>query len=333
MQSRNKSLAYLSALTLLLSYVEMILPRVVPFFRLGLANSVILLALDLDFGSFLILTVLKAAAASLMGGTLFSPFFLISLVQSVLSAIVMRLLYKLISKKAVSIYGISIAGSAVSAVIQIGLAALYIGSGTFSLLGPMLIFNTASGIITALFSEKSGIKESIQMIESGAVTENMPTSPEVAVQRPAAQRLLAGLLIILSAAVFFIKDVRVLGGAFLAALIIQRLVFKRKIFILPHLSLWMFIFVSTALVPNGKVLFKIWNISITQGAVQLALQKALTLSTVSAFSQCAVCLKPAPDTLLGQTLAYYRQMSDRFRKSEGSVFKRISYALNAGKIN
>ena len=94
MQSRNKSLAYLSAITLLLSYVEMILPRVVPFFRLGLANSVILLALDLDFGSFLILAVLKAAAASLMGGTLFSPFFLISLVQSVLSAIVMRLLYR-----------------------------------------------------------------------------------------------------------------------------------------------------------------------------------------------------------------------------------------------
>lgn len=139
-QSRNKSLAYLNAITLLLSYVEMILPRFVPFFRLGLANSVILLALDLDFGPFLILAVLKAAAASLMGGTLFSPFFLISLFQSVVSALVMRLLYKLISKKAVSIYGISIAGSAISAVIQIGLASLYIGNRTFSLLGPMLIF-------------------------------------------------------------------------------------------------------------------------------------------------------------------------------------------------
>ena len=111
MRSRNKNLlAYLCALTLLFSYVEMILPRVFPFFRLGLANAVILLALDLRFDSFLILAVLKALAASLMGGTLFSPFFLISLVQSVTSALVMKILYKLISKKIISIYGISVVG-------------------------------------------------------------------------------------------------------------------------------------------------------------------------------------------------------------------------------
>ncbi len=335
MQSRNKSLAYLSAITLLLSYVEMILPRVVPFFRLGLANSVILLALDLDFGSFLILAVLKAAAASLMGGTLFSPFFLISLVQSVLSAIVMRLLYKLISKKAVSIYGISIAGSAVSAVFQIGLAALYIGNGTFSLLGPMLIFNTASGIITALFSEKSGIKESIKDIAENRLAEGavVPEVSKNTAGRPAATLLFAVVLLVFSASLFFIKDLRILGGAFLAALLAQCIVFKRKIFILPHLSLWLFIFISAAFVPNGKVLFKLWNISITQGAILLAARKALTLSTVSALSQCAVSLKPTPDTLLGQTLAYYKQMSDLYRKSEGSIFKRISCALNTEKIS
>ena len=108
MQSRNKaSLAYLCALTLLFSYAEMILPRVVPFFRLGLANTVILLALDINFGSFVILSILKATAASLIGGTLFSPFFLISLVQSLVSALVMRFLHKFISKKAISLYGIS----------------------------------------------------------------------------------------------------------------------------------------------------------------------------------------------------------------------------------
>ena len=154
MQSRNKSLAYLCALTLLFSYAEMILPRIVPFFRLGFANTVILIALDIDFGSFILLSILKAAAASLMGGTLFSPFFLISLAQSLLSALVMRLLYKLISKKLLSLYGISIAGSAVSALVQIGLASLYIGKGTFSLLGPMLIFNTISGLITAFLCDK-----------------------------------------------------------------------------------------------------------------------------------------------------------------------------------
>ena len=334
MRFQNKQLAYLNALTLLLSYVEMILPRVVPFFRLGLANSVILLAFDINFGSFMILAVLKATAASLMGGTLISPFFLISLVQSVVSALVMRLLYKLISKKVISLYGISIAGSAISAVIQIGLAALYIGSGTFTLLGPMLIFNTVSGIITALFAEKSGIKDSIKIIEENEEDlRNSAATQSESASRPATQLLPALLLIILSASAFFIKDLRVLCGALFAALIIQRAIFKRKIYILPHISLWLFIFISTGLIPNGKVIFKIWNISITQGALLLAAQKALTLSTVSAFSQCAVCLKPAPETLLGKTLEYYRQMSDRYRNSEGSVFKRIGYALNTGKIS
>ena len=161
----------------------------------------------------------------------------------------------------------------------------------------------------------------------------MPEVSKNTAGRPAATLLFAVVLLVLSASLFFIKDLRVLGGAFLAALLAQRIVFKRKIFILPHLSLWLFIFISAAFVPNGKVLFKVWNISITQGALLLATRKALTLSTVSALSQCAVSLKPSPDTLLGQTLSYYRQMSDRYRKSEGSVFKRISCALNTGKIS
>ena len=336
MQSRNSSLAYLSALTLLLSYAEMVLPRFVPFFRLGLANSIILLALNIDLKSFIILTVLKATAASLMGGTLISPFFIISLIQSLGSALVMRVLYKFISKKIISLYGISIAGSAVSAVIQILLAALYIGRGTLALLGPMLIFNTISGIITALFSEKSGISDSVKIIEESKDESFPNTSTNIqssTKSKSVQQMLLAILLIILSALVFFIKDLRILTAALFIAFLVQRIIFKRKIFLLPHISLWIFLLVSTMFIPNGKVLFKIWNISITQGALLLAARKALTLSTVTAFSQCATCLKPNPHTLLGQTLEYYRKMSQCFKDAEGSIFKRIAYALNMGKFN
>ena len=75
-------------------------------------------------------------------------------------------------------------------------------------------------------------------------------------------------------------------------------------------------------------MFKFWNISVTQGALLIAAQKSLTLSTVSALSQCAVSLKPGKNTLLGQSLEYFRIMSDRFRKGEGSIVKKITYALN-----
>ena len=332
--SKN-ALAWCCALTLLFSYAEMILPRVVPFFRLGLANTVILLALDIKFSSFFILSILKATAASLMGGTLFSPFFLISIMQSILSALVMRLLHKIISKKVISLYGISIAGSAVSAFVQITLAALYIGSGTFSLLGPMLIFNTISGIITAFFSEKICVvlKESefLKNNEARAAIQNDEVS-KVSEPRPAAQIALALTLIAFSASVFFLKDLRVLGGALLVSLIAQRFLFKRNIFFWPHLSLWLFVFISAAFVPNGKVLCKLWNLSLTKGALLLALQKALTLSTVSALSQCAVCLKPGKNTLLGQSLQYYKLMSDSFLKTQGSIIKKIKAALNLSAV-
>ena len=330
MRSRNKNLlAYLCALTLLFSYVEMILPRVFPFFRLGLANAVILLALDLRFDSFLILAVLKAIAASLMGGTLFSPFFLISLVQSVTSALVMKILYKLISKKFISIYGISVAGSAVSAFVQILLAGLYLGQGTFALLGPMLLFNTASGIVTALFSEKSGIKETVVEMQNdcGKIIIPQNVSESEKERGGGAQFLLAFILITSSASVFFIKNLIALVILFILSLAAQRLS-KRRIFILPHISLWIFIFISAVFIPNGKVLFKLWNISVTEGALLMAVRKALTLSTVSALSQCAFSLRPGKESLIGLSLEYFRIMSDSFRKAEGSLFKKITCALN-----
>lgn len=319
------TLAYLCALTLLFSYAEMILPRIVPFFRLGFANTVILIALDVDFGSFILLSILKAAAASLMGGTLFSPFFLISFAQSLLSALVMRLLYKLISKKVLSLYGISIAGSAVSALVQIGLASLYIGKGTFSLLGPMLIFNTISGALTAFLCEKLKLKENLSFTKKPE-TEGAVQVPQGRA-RPVLQIILAILLLSLSASIFFIKNLIVLACAFVLSLIAQKLC-KRKIFLIPHLSLWLFIFISMIFVPNGEVLLKFWIISITKGSLSLALQKALILSTVSALSQCAVCLKPGRNTLLGLSFEYYRLMINRFTEKDGSIINKIIYALN-----
>lgn len=325
MQSRNKSLAYLCALTLLFSYAEMILPRIVPFFRLGFANTVILIALDIDFGSFIVLSVLKAAAASLMGGTLFSPFFLISLAQSLLSALVMRLLYKLISKKLLSLYGISIAGSAASALVQIGLASLYIGKGTFSLLGPMLIFNTISGALTAFLCEKLKLKENLDFTKLPETTSSAHSHQKY--EAPALQIFLAILLLGISASIFFIKNLIVLACVFTLSLIAQKLC-KRKIFLIPHISLWLFIFISMIFVPNGEVLFKFWIISITKGSLTLALQKALILSTVSALSQCAVCLKPGRNTLLGLSFEYYRLMINRFAEKDGSIINKIIFALN-----
>lgn len=342
MQFQNKKkIAYLSALTLLFSYAELLLPRIIPFFRLGLGNTVILLAFEMPFPAFFLLSVIKAVASSLMGGTLFTPFFLISLSQSVSSALLMHLLFtlnKVCKKKLMSIYGISLAGSALSALVQISLCSLYLGQGTFSLLGPMMLFNTASGLITAFISEMMKDKQGAvsqaadSPVQKATSDVSAPEEESIASQKETkkknalSQILLAVVIIGASAGIFFIDSIPLLCAAFVLSIIFQ-LLSGRKLFILPHISIWLFVLISSIFTPNGKVLFSFHWFSITEGALMSGIEKALQLSAVSALSQCAASLRPPEKSLLGLSLSYYRKLSDNFRATKGNIFTRLKTTL------
>ena len=324
MQFQNKNkIAYLGALTLLFSYAEMLLPRFTPFFRIGLGNIAILLAFDLNPLSFMLLTLIKAFASSLMAGTLFSPFFLISLGQSFFSGMIMYLLARLNRKcknNLLSLYGISILGSAVSALIQIFLSTLYLGKGTYSLLGPMLLFSLFSGIITAFFSLILHIPEQApNLIRKESVEKKQPVL------------LLALLILSASAAIFMIKNLIILSLALILALILQ-LISGRKIYIFPHISLWIFVVISTLFIPNGEVLIKIGTFSITKGSLIIGITKALKLSIVSALSQCAASLKPRGDSPLALVLAYFTALSNLFRSSQGNFIQKLKTTLQAQNL-
>lgn len=324
MQFQNKNkIAYLGALTLLFSYAEMLLPRFTPFFRIGLGNIAILLAFDLNPLSFMLLTLIKAFASSLMAGTLFSPFFLISLGQSFFSGMMMYLLARLNRKcknNLLSLYGISIFGSAVSALIQIFLSTLYLGKGTYSLLGPMLLFSLFSGIITAFFSLILHIPEQApNLIRKESVEKKQPVL------------LLALLILSASAAIFMIKNLIILSLALILALILQ-LISGRKIYIFPHISLWIFVVISTLFIPNGEVLIKIGTFSITKGSLIIGITKALKLSIVSALSQCAASLKPRGDRPLALVLAYFTALSNLFRSSQGNFIQKFKTTLQAQNL-
>ena len=324
MQFQNKNkIAYLGALTLLFSYAEMLLPRFTPFFRIGLGNIAILLAFDLNPLSFMLLTLIKAFASSLMAGTLFSPFFLISLGQSFFSGMMMYLLARLNRKcknNLFSLYGISILGSAVSTLIQIFLSTLYLGKGTYSLLGPMLLFSLFSGIITAFFSLILHIPEQApNLIRKENVEKKQPVL------------LLALLILSASAAIFMIKNLIILSLALILALILQ-LISGRKIYIFPHISLWIFVVISTLFIPNGEVLIKIGTFSITKGSLIIGITKALKLSIVSALSQCAASLKPRGDRPLALVLAYFTALSNLFRSSQGNFIQKLKTTLQAQNL-
>ena len=382
MQSVNKNLrpdnwldtrhqiSRLAALTLVFSYAELLVPRVIPFFRLGLGNAALLLGLELSFPAFLLLSVIKAVAGNLMAGTLFSPFFLVSLAQSVMSALVMYVLGSAVRCRGadeksevrpvlLSLYGISVAGSTVSAVVQISSSSLYLGQGTWSLLGPMLLFNVASGVITAWLAEtlenrggevfSRSYRESVKkraatagrfmILHQNAHRQAVPVcTPSAGTPRNAPDKtgshtaprprniLLLTIILAAAASVFFIKNTAILGGFLLLSFLAQKLA-HRKILLLPHLSLWLFVLVTSVLVPNGRVLFSLAGFSITGGALLTGLQKSLRLSTVAALSQCAVTIKPGENTILGLTLAYYKLMLDSFLNTQGSVFTKLKAVL------
>lgn len=349
--SEQNRIAYLIALTLLFSYAEMLLPRFVPFFRLGLSNIAVLSSFSLSFSSFLLLTVFKAITTSLMSGTLFSPFAVISLFQSVLSGILMFSLFHLnnfSSKKLFSLYGISVLGSSVSAVVQIFLSALYLGKGTFLILGPMLIFNTASGIFTAFLAQFLEIPEEAPALNKhngGSLplgrtslrpTPSAGSNAALNACSKKSTRFLNILKILvvlaLSAAVFFINSIPILLAFFTLSLLLQSLS-GRKIMIFPHICLWIFVIISTLLVPSGKVFFQIGSFSLTQGALFNGITKALRLSAASAFSQCAANLNIPEKNLLGQTLSYYRALLKLLKDAPGNIFHRLKTTLCATELD
>lgn len=319
MQSVNKDkIARLAALTLILSYVELIIPRVIPFFRLGLGNAALLSGLNsgLTFPAFMLLSLVKSVAANLMAGTLFSPFFIVSLCQSLSSAFVMFFLYKLSRceknpGRFFGIYGVSLAGSAVSAFVQIFLSSLYLGQGTFSLLGPMLLFNLISGLITAAIAENY-MPKAFEAAYLAGIKEHTYSN---ASQNTPGKIIFLIALLTASASVFLIKNLYILLAFLIISLTAQK-ISKRKILIIPHISLWIFVIVSSLLVPEGRILFSILNLSITQNALISGIQKALRLSAVSAFSQCAICIRPKENSLLALTLDYYKEISDSLRNTK-----------------
>ena len=334
-EKTKKQIARLSALTLIFSYVELLIPRIIPFFRLGLGNTVMLMGLGTDFTSglnfvpFMFLCILKTISSNLMGGTLFSAFFIVSFVQSVVSAFVMFVLNYIKKRfpKYFSLYGISIVASAISAFVQIFISSLYIGQGTWKLFGVMLIFNVASGIVTAWLAENLQFDVKSLDIKVSIENNNMQQQNlKIENNKNINNYIFICFLLIVSVSVFFIKNLYALGIIFILALISQKII-GRKILIFPHISLWLFIFISSLFVPNGKVIFSFWNFSVTQGALISAIQKALRLSAVSAFSQCATKIKPKENTILGLTLNYYKTMCETFENTQGSIFSKIKTAF------
>jgi heptaprenyl diphosphate synthase len=142
----RRSLALLGSFCLFLSTLEYLIPKPLPFMRIGLANLPLILALDLfPPGVFALLAAVKITGQALITGTLFSYVFLFSLAGSSVSALVMYGLRRLLGKNRVSFTGLGIAGAVLSNLVQLVLARFFIFGESVRFLVPLFL---ASGLIS-----------------------------------------------------------------------------------------------------------------------------------------------------------------------------------------
>ena len=324
MQFHNREkLAYCSALTILLSYAESMLPHFLPFFKYGLGNSVILLCLSFSPFDFVLLLFLKSLLSSFISGILFTPFFVISIAQSLASGFSMYFLNRL-KGKFLSIYGISIFGSALSAFVQIFLASLYTGKSVFSFLGLMLIFSLFSGCITAFISEKLVISEKFPEVKKSL--KNKEKDSNLNKKSDFIDRFLnilsVFLIIFTTILVFFTKNIQILILMFIASLIFQSLV-GRRIFFVMHFVSWLFIITFGSIRGSGEIIFKAGFLTLYKESLIESLIKALRLSTVIAISQTGTAISFYSENIFSLTLKYFSSLLKAFEGLKGNFFEKM----------
>ena len=147
-RAERHTVALLGSLCLFLSAIEYLIPKPLPFMRIGLANLPLLLALDmLSSGNFFLLALIKVLGQGIIGGTFFSWVFLFSLAGTFSSAALMYVLRGLLGKKHLGFAGLGCAGAMASNGIQLLLARYLIFGPALRYLAPPFL---ASGFITGI---------------------------------------------------------------------------------------------------------------------------------------------------------------------------------------
>jgi heptaprenyl diphosphate synthase len=340
-KTERRTLALLGSLCLFLSAIEYLIPKPLPFMRLGLANLPLLLALDiLGPKNFFLLALLKVLGQGIIGGSLFSCVFLFSFAGTFSSAAVMYILRGLLGKRYLGFAGLGCAGAMTSNVSQLVLARYFIfGPALRYLVPPFLasgfITGIALGIICEYFCRHSRwyalhtryakhhtLNEGIEAVPAETVPQKIPSrtgrAEKYRLQRSlrwnyfnADALFIAGLLMVL---IFILNrsiECRVLHFLFfcLLAWLSGK---KNNVFI--TLSIMAGIVFFNLLTPYGKVLAVFGPLQITQGSLLTGLEKALILEGLVMLSRA--CIKsdlrlPWIGSLLGESLQILELMRER----------------------
>ena len=289
----ERQLAFFGAFCLFLSTLEVLVPKPLPFLRVGLANLPVLLSLSLYPARFtLALVALKIAGQALVGGTLFSYVFLFSAAGSLASAGVMLGLRGLLRKKMMSLAGLGIAGSLASNITQVFFARLLIlGEGAWLIAPPFLFLGTVSGLLVGVFAE--AMRKNSAWLASIEGNERNPggfgVEEEVRAVRPEACEAFFCALCGFFAAIPFLLAAApeakvILAGFFMAGAAAS----GRRIRVLPNLVLAATVTAVHLVSPFGKVLCTLAGHPVTEGALRAGLSRSAAVIGLVYLSRFAV---------------------------------------------
>ena len=316
--------AFLGAFCFFLSAVEYMLPKPLPFMRLGIANLPILLAVDiLPFRWYLVLAVVKVIGMSLISGTLFSYIALFSMAGTMAAALAMWALRRA-GGRFISQIGVSIAGAMISNASQIFIARYLVFRETAWLIAPLfLAMGLATGAGLGLFAEHfSRISKWYAMAASLPLPEREAaparakgetpsrfslfsrrgaegqhaTKKKAAAMRAARKKkaealfapgslALAGIIAMFA---FFFAEGLGAKAIMLCLFAFAAWAMGKRFSLVTTLSVSLGIIAANLLVPSGLVLAELWGFRITKGALMEGIGKALTFEGLMYLSKASI---------------------------------------------
>jgi len=274
--SKNETLvAWFGALCFFLSTIEYMIPKPLPFLRLGLANIPIMLSIELlPPIPFMALVFVKILGQGLVGGTLLSYIAVFSAAGSIASALAMRGLKKTLRGR-VSWIGVSVVGAFTSNAVQLLLARLWIfGESAWFIAPPFFAVGLASGALLGAFANRFASQSKWY----AAARAGEISLPEAQMQESGRKGGITRFILgfgLLTTILFF--DEISLRAAILAIAAGLCLFDRLRIRMVPALITMASVILFNAFLPYGKVLFAPFGFPITEGALSAGVKKALAL--------------------------------------------------------
>lgn len=150
---RLTRLALLAAAALILFVIEAAAPRPLPWMKIGLGNTAVLVALVLfDWRGASGVMLIKVLVGSLVTGALGGPAFVLAGGSSIVSLVLMAAGLR-IGGTRVSVLGLSVLGASAHQITQLTIAAVYLGhAGLWRLLPLFIISGVVTGALTGLIA-------------------------------------------------------------------------------------------------------------------------------------------------------------------------------------